>query len=60
MGCVGFVFILYFCVHALMFLLDDPELYKGLPVGVQIVGSTLQEEVVLGIGEVIEAALKNH
>ncbi|EIW64700.1 general amidase [Trametes versicolor FP-101664 SS1] len=40
--------------------LYDPELYNGLPVGVQIVGSTLQEEVVLGIGEVIEAALKNH
>ncbi|KAI0639369.1 general amidase [Trametes polyzona] len=36
----------------------DPEMYHGLPVGVQVVGPTLQEEVVLGAGEVIDAALK--
>lgn len=60
MDCVGFTFARYFWVHALIYLLDDPELYKGLPVGIQIVGPTLQEEVVLGVGEVIEAALKNY
>ena len=37
---------------------DDPECFKGLPVGIQLVGPTLQEEVVLGIGEVVDAALK--
>ena len=38
--------------------LDDPEAYKGLPVGIQLVGPTLQEEVVLGVGRVVDAALK--
>ncbi|KAH9849789.1 general amidase [Lenzites betulinus] len=38
--------------------LYDPELHKGLPVGVQVLGPTLQEEVVLGVGEVVDAALK--
>ncbi|KAJ8495859.1 hypothetical protein ONZ51_g1452 [Trametes cubensis] len=37
----------------------DPEIYKGVPVGVQIVGPTLQEEVVLGVGEVVDAALRS-
>lgn len=31
----------------------DPEVYKGLPVGVQIVGKRLEEEKVLAIAEVI-------
>ncbi|KAI0374200.1 general amidase [Pilatotrama ljubarskyi] len=38
----------------------DPEIYKGVPVGVQLVGPTLQEEVVLGVGAVVDAALKAH
>lgn len=38
--------------------LDDLEEYEGLPVGIQLVGPTLQEEIVLGIGEVVNAALK--
>lgn len=37
---------------------DDPESCKDLPVGIQLVGPTLQEEVVLGIGEIVDAALK--
>ncbi|KAI0361660.1 general amidase [Trametes cingulata] len=36
----------------------DPEIYKGVPVGVQLVGPTLQEEVILGVGTVVDAALK--
>ena len=38
---------------------DDPEQFEGLPVGIQLVGPSLQEEVVLGIGEVLDAALKS-
>ena len=38
---------------------DDPEVYKGMPVGIQLVGPTLQEEVVLGAGEVIDAVLSS-
>ena len=41
-----------------MVFLDDPQVSKGLPVGIQLVGPTLQEEVVLGVGEVVIAALK--
>ena len=37
---------------------DGPEDSKDLPVGSQLVGPTLQEEVVLGIGEIVDAALK--
>ncbi|OBZ80081.1 Acetamidase, partial [Grifola frondosa] len=37
----------------------DPEVYKGMPVGIQLVGQTLQEEVVLGIGEIVDGALKS-
>ncbi|PIL31996.1 hypothetical protein GSI_06700 [Ganoderma sinense ZZ0214-1] len=36
----------------------DPEAFQGLPVGIQLVSPTLQEEVVLGIGEIVDAALK--
>ena len=37
---------------------DDPEIYKGAPVGVQVVGPTLQEEALLGVGEIVDAAIK--
>ncbi|KAI8995598.1 general amidase [Trametes punicea] len=36
----------------------DPEIYEGLPVGIQLVGPTLQEEILLGVGEVVDAVLK--
>lgn len=39
-------------------LTDDPHIYHGTPVGVQLVGKRFQEEKVLAIGEVIEGALK--
>ncbi|KAI0825163.1 general amidase [Trametes gibbosa] len=38
--------------------LYNPETYKGLPIGVQVVGPAFQEEVVLGVGEIVDAALK--
>ncbi|KAL7269698.1 hypothetical protein RUND412_007621 [Rhizina undulata] len=36
----------------------DPELYHGMPVGVQIMGRRLEEEKVLAIAGVVEHALK--
>ncbi|KAG0137617.1 amidase signature domain-containing protein [Tuber indicum] len=36
----------------------DPEAYHGTPIGIQIVGRRLQEEKVLVISEIVEAALK--
>ena len=43
----------------LMFLiiLDDPDIYDGGPVGVQIVARKFEEEKVLAIAKVIYAAL---
>ena len=38
--------------------LDDPELFHGMPVGVQIVGRRLQEERVLALSEVVVDVLK--
>ncbi|KUJ10518.1 acetamidase [Mollisia scopiformis] len=36
----------------------DPEVYKGLPITVQIVGRRMEEEKVLGIATVLEGLLK--
>lgn len=37
----------------------DPEMYDGAPVGVQLVARKFEEEKILGIAEVVMAALKN-
>lgn len=39
-------------------VLDDPQLFHGLPVGLQLIGRTLEEEGVLAMAEVVDAALK--
>lgn len=36
---------------------DDPEIYHGAPVGVQIVARKFEEEKVLGIAKLVHAAL---
>ena len=42
------------------FLLDDPEMFKGAPIAIQLIGRTLEEEAVLGMAEVVGDALKRH
>ena len=37
---------------------DDPQLFHGLPVGLQLVGRTLEEEGVIAMTEVVDRALK--
>lgn len=37
---------------------DDPDSYDGAPVGLQIVGQRFQEEYILSIAEILEAALQ--
>ena len=37
---------------------DDPELFDGLPVGLQLIGRTLEEEGVIAMTEVVVAALQ--
>lgn len=37
---------------------DDPEIYDGAPVGLQIVGRRLQEEKVLAVAEYVANSLK--
>ena len=39
-------------------LLDDPDTFKGAPVGLQLVGRTLEEEAVIAMTEIVDAALK--
>jgi amidase len=38
----------------------DPNTYKNSPVGIQVVGRTLEEEAVLGMADIIDKALKAH
>ena len=38
---------------------DDPEIYHGGPVGVQIVGRKFEEEKVLALGKIIYAAVQS-
>ena len=37
---------------------DDPELFHGLPVGLQLIGRTLEEEGVIAMTEVVVEALR--
>lgn len=37
---------------------DDPAIFKDAPLCIQVVGRTLEEEGVIAIGEVVDAALK--
>lgn len=39
------------------FYLDDPEIYHGAPVGLQIVARKFEEEKVLAIAKLVHAAL---
>jgi amidase len=39
-------------------LLDDPVTFKGAPIGLQLVGRTLEEEAVIAMTEVVDAAIK--
>ena len=38
--------------------LDDPEMYDGAPVGIQIVGRKFEEEKVLSIAKIITSAME--
>jgi amidase len=39
-------------------LIDDPEIYDGAPVALQLVGRRLEEEKMLALGELVAEALK--
>lgn len=38
--------------------LDDPKVFHGAPVGLQLVGKTLEEEAVLAMTEIVVEALR--
>lgn len=40
-------------------ILDDPEIYHGGPVGIQIVARKLEEEKILAIAKIVAAALES-
>lgn len=37
---------------------DDPETFTNAPISVQLVGRTLEEEAIIGMAEVVDAAVK--
>lgn len=37
---------------------DDPEVFQNAPVGLQVVGRTLEEEAVIAMTEIVDGALK--
>lgn len=39
-------------------MIDNPETFRNAPVAVQIVGRTLEEEAVIGMAEIVDAALR--
>jgi len=52
------------CVHTdycqVLMIVDDPELYHGAHVSVQVVGRRFQEEKVLALTEILGDALGKH
>ena len=42
-----------------LYILDDPDIYDGAPVSVQLVGRRLQEEKMLALAEYLGAALQS-
>ena len=50
------------CVHKFLFTkftvyTDDPEIYDGAPVGLQIVGRKFEEEKIWAIGKIVHEIL---
>lgn len=41
-----------------MLLSDNPSTFKGAPVGLQLVGRTLEEEAVIAMTMIVDAAVK--
>jgi len=37
---------------------DNPDLFRGCPVGLQLTGGTQEEEAVIGMTEIVAEALK--
>lgn len=44
--------------EGVILMVDDPEVYHGGPVALQLVGRRLREEDVLEMAEILETALK--
>ncbi len=38
---------------------DDPEVFKGAPISLQLVGGTHEEEAVIAMTEIVDKALKD-
>jgi amidase len=45
--------------RTLTLLPDDPNTFKGAPIGLQLVGRTLEEEAVIAMTEIVDAAVKD-
>ena len=36
---------------------DDPAIFKGSPIALQLVGRTLEDEAIIGMAEIVDAAI---
>jgi amidase len=45
--------------YRMMISLDDPKTFANAPVSIQVVGRTMEEEAVIAMSEVVDAALKS-
>ncbi|KZT66478.1 general amidase [Daedalea quercina L-15889] len=50
--------VLYFLFDALIIRADEPSVFENMPVGLQLVGQTLEEEAVIAMTEIVVAALR--
>ena len=55
--CIAFAGLWLRCRTDIFVTLDDPEIYDGGPVGVQIIARKFEEEKILAIAKVIHSAL---
>ncbi len=39
---------------------DEPETFHGAPIALQVVGRTLEEEAIIGMGEVVDTAVHSY
>lgn len=48
------------CFSLLFPFPDDPAAFKDAPIAIQVTGRTLEEEAVIAMGEIVDAALKSN
>lgn len=50
----------FYISHQLILCTDDPKVFANAPISIQVVGRTLEEEAVLAMTELVDAAVKDY